>query len=345
MTRKFDRAFIALHGPGGEDGTLQGALEFLGLPYTGSGVHGLGHRHGQAAHQAPGAVGGRSDHRLRGVARARRFRQLHRTPRPAADREAGDPGFFRGHDQGREGRTVARPPTRPRRCSSPTCSPSRGSPAPSTRWRCCRAVRCRPSASKRRPRSTTTRPSTSATTRSITARRGLSAQAEKHLASLALATFDAVGAEGWGRVDFMMDKTGRPLLLEINTVPGMTDHSLVPMAARAPASISRSSCGRCSKPASAARGSTHDVRQPSEQDKKVNRRAARANRGRESPARCWRVSASARWRWPRSVSRPRSPCGALDQPSTRGGRRPLPARLAASMWSRPSRRGCATWAW
>src|SRR5262245_3678879 len=40
VTRNFDRAFIALHGPGGEDGTLQGALEFLGLPYTGSGVMG-----------------------------------------------------------------------------------------------------------------------------------------------------------------------------------------------------------------------------------------------------------------------------------------------------------------
>ena len=62
---------------------------------------------------------------------------------------------------------------------------------------------------------------------------GLSAEAEKHLASLALATFAAVGAEGWGRADFMMDETGRPYLLEINTVPGMTDHSLVPMAARA----------------------------------------------------------------------------------------------------------------
>ena len=62
---------------------------------------------------------------------------------------------------------------------------------------------------------------------------GLSNEAEKHLASLALATFGAVGAEGWGRADFMMDKTGRPYLLEVNTVPGMTDHSLVPMAARA----------------------------------------------------------------------------------------------------------------
>jgi D-alanine-D-alanine ligase len=62
---------------------------------------------------------------------------------------------------------------------------------------------------------------------------GLSAPAEQHLAALAQAAFEAAGAEGWGRVDFMMDSAGRPLLLEINTVPGMTSHSLVPMAARA----------------------------------------------------------------------------------------------------------------
>jgi D-alanine-D-alanine ligase len=61
---------------------------------------------------------------------------------------------------------------------------------------------------------------------------GLSVPAEQHLANLALAAFDAAGAEGWGRVDFMMDGAGRPLLLEFNTIPGMTDHSLVPMAAR-----------------------------------------------------------------------------------------------------------------
>jgi D-alanine-D-alanine ligase len=62
---------------------------------------------------------------------------------------------------------------------------------------------------------------------------GLSPSAEAHLASLALAAFEAAGASGWGRADFMMDGTGRPLLLEINTIPGMTSHSLVPMAARA----------------------------------------------------------------------------------------------------------------
>jgi D-alanine-D-alanine ligase len=62
---------------------------------------------------------------------------------------------------------------------------------------------------------------------------GLSVPAEQHLANLAVAAFEAVGASGWGRADFMTDATGRPLLLEVNTIPGMTDHSLVPMAARA----------------------------------------------------------------------------------------------------------------
>ena len=62
---------------------------------------------------------------------------------------------------------------------------------------------------------------------------GLSPPAEQHLSHLAVAAFDAVGASGWGRADFMVDASGRPLLLEVNTIPGMTGHSLVPMAARA----------------------------------------------------------------------------------------------------------------
>jgi D-alanine-D-alanine ligase len=45
--------------------------------------------------------------------------------------------------------------------------------------------------------------------------------------------FRTLGCEGWGRVDLMLNRRGRPYLLEVNTVPGMTDHSLVPMAARA----------------------------------------------------------------------------------------------------------------
>ena len=62
---------------------------------------------------------------------------------------------------------------------------------------------------------------------------GLSFDDEAVLKRLALEAFRAVGAEGWGRVDIMRDAAGQFWLLEINTVPGMTDHSLVPMAARA----------------------------------------------------------------------------------------------------------------
>jgi D-alanine-D-alanine ligase len=62
---------------------------------------------------------------------------------------------------------------------------------------------------------------------------GLDAAAESALQRAALATFAATGASGWGRVDFVMGADGQGLLLEINTVPGMTSHSLVPMAARA----------------------------------------------------------------------------------------------------------------
>jgi D-alanine-D-alanine ligase len=51
--------------------------------------------------------------------------------------------------------------------------------------------------------------------------------------SLAASAFAALGCTGWGRVDFMTDADNRPQVLEVNTVPGMTSHSLVPMAAKA----------------------------------------------------------------------------------------------------------------
>ena len=62
---------------------------------------------------------------------------------------------------------------------------------------------------------------------------GLLEAKEKELQALALEAFRIVGARGWGRIDAMMDEQGQFWLLEVNTVPGMTDHSLVPMAARA----------------------------------------------------------------------------------------------------------------
>lgn len=62
---------------------------------------------------------------------------------------------------------------------------------------------------------------------------GLAPEDEVRLQTLALEAFRVVGCRTWGRVDVMQDRDGQFWLLEVNTVPGMTDHSLVPMAARA----------------------------------------------------------------------------------------------------------------
>lgn len=61
---------------------------------------------------------------------------------------------------------------------------------------------------------------------------GLSEEQEAEFAALMMQAFKALGASGWGRVDFMVDKDNQPWLIEVNTVPGMTSHSLVPMAAK-----------------------------------------------------------------------------------------------------------------
>jgi D-alanine-D-alanine ligase len=62
---------------------------------------------------------------------------------------------------------------------------------------------------------------------------GLPEETLNRCTELGIAAFDALGANGWGRVDFMLDRDSQPWFIELNTVPGMTDHSLVPMAASA----------------------------------------------------------------------------------------------------------------
>ncbi len=83
------------------------------------------------------------------------------------------------------------------------------------------------------PTSMILKPNTIVTIPATTYLVGLSTADEKHLQDLSLAAFRAVDAKGWGRIDAMQDEAGNFWLLEINTVPGMTSHSLVPMAAKA----------------------------------------------------------------------------------------------------------------
>jgi D-alanine-D-alanine ligase len=232
VSGKFARAWIALHGPGGEDGTIQGALEFLGIPYTGSGVLGS-------------AIG---------MDKLRTKRLAHAVGVPTTEYL-----LLRGPQDfetcvSRLGMPIiVKPATQGSSVGMTKVENAADLPAAyqaaaavdtvvfAEQWivgseytvamlqgRALPSIRIETPAAFYDYQAKYFRSDTQYHCPS-----GLSAPAEEHLANLAKATFDAVGAEGWGRADFMMDKTGRPLLLEVNTVPGMTDHSLVPMAARA----------------------------------------------------------------------------------------------------------------
>ncbi len=227
----FERAFIVMHGRGGEDGVIQGALELLGLPYTGSKVlasalgmdklrtkqlwlgaglptpafrvlESMADAEAAARELAlPLMVKPALEGSSIGMSKVRTAADL-----PAAFAKAAGFGpvlaeqFIEGGEY-----TVAilgdraLPPIR-LETSHDFYDFDAKYIANDTRYHC----PC-----------------------------GLPPEAEVELKSLALAAFRTIGASGWGRVDVMRDGAGRFWLLEINTVPGMTDHSLVPMAARA----------------------------------------------------------------------------------------------------------------
>jgi len=232
VTRKFTRVFIALHGPGGEDGTLQGALEFLGLPYTGSGVMG----------SAIGMDKLRTKRLAQSVGIPTTEYMVLRSPADLDNciERLGLPMIVKPATQGSSvgmtkvekadqllGAYQAAAMLEPDVFAEPWITGAEYTVAV-LQGRALPSIRIETPATFYDYQAKYFRTDTKYHCPS-----GLSAEAEKHLANLAQATFTAVGAEGWGRADFMMDKAGKPYLLEINTVPGMTDHSLVPMAARA----------------------------------------------------------------------------------------------------------------
>ncbi len=231
----FDRAFIVMHGRGGEDGVIQGALELIGLPYTGSGVlasalgmdkqrtkqlwlgAGLPTPAFRVLHSEDDAIAAGRELALPlmvkpalegssiGMSKVNQAAEL-----PTAYLKATGFGpvlaeqFIKGEEYtvavlGGPGGEEALPPIRLETTHDFYDFDAKYI-ANDTRYIC----PC-----------------------------GLPSEAEAELKTLAVAAFRAVGARGWGRVDVMRDGEGRFWLLEINTVPGMTDHSLVPMAARA----------------------------------------------------------------------------------------------------------------
>jgi D-alanine-D-alanine ligase len=228
----FRRVWIALHGPGGEDGTLQGALEYLGVPYTGSGVMGSAIGMDKLRTKRLASASGVSTADFVVLSGPQDFElalerlKLPLIVKPATqgssvgmtkvDRAADLPAAFAAAAR-LETSVFAEPWITG---GEYTVAILQGEALPSIRIETPRTFYDY-EAKYFRDDTRYFCPS------------GLSGPAEAHLASLALAAFDAAGASGWGRADFMMDGAGRPLLLEINTIPGMTGHSLVPMAARA----------------------------------------------------------------------------------------------------------------
>lgn len=229
---KFDCAFIALHGRRGEDGVIQGVLETLNIPYTGSGVLGsalsMDKVRSKQVWQAAGlrtpafamlnedsdwsavvnelglplAVKPVHEGSSLGTTRVEHQEHLEPAWRDAMEFDAAvmvEPWVI-GEEYtigilDDEALPVIRLET-----SREFYDYEAKYNADDTRYHC---------------------PS------------GLPIAAEQQFQALAVNAFTALGASGWGRIDFMLDKNGDPWLLENNTVPGLTDHSLVPMAAKA----------------------------------------------------------------------------------------------------------------
>jgi D-alanine-D-alanine ligase len=232
VSEGFDRVWIALHGPGGEDGAMQGALEWLGVPYTGSGVLasaltmdklktkrvvvGAGYAAPeyavlsspadlQRALQSiglPMMVKPASQGSSVGITKVKTAAEL---PRAYAEARAIDPIVFAESFVTGDEYTVG-------------VLQDRGLPSiriqPATEFYDYQAKYFRNDTQYHCPS-------------------GLDAEAEGELQAAALAAFQVTDCAGWGRVDFMRDRvTSQFYFIEINTTPGMTDHSLVPMAAR-----------------------------------------------------------------------------------------------------------------
>ena len=227
----FDRVWIALHGTGGEDGALQGALQWLGLPYTGSGVMAsalamdkIRSKHLFEACGIPTPAYAVVRHDADAVLAAEAL-GLPLILKPAGQGSSVGMTKVFAHDELSEAVALALRfggVALAERCivgDEFTVGVLQGSALPSIRIETPR-VFYDYRAKYESDRTEYHCPGTA------------SAETEALYADLAIAAFNELGCTGWGRVDFMTGDDGKPQVLEVNTIPGMTSHSLVPMAAK-----------------------------------------------------------------------------------------------------------------
>lgn len=227
----FDRALVMVHGRGGEDGVLQGALETLGIPYTGSGVLGSAlcmdklrsKRQWQAAGMAtPDFVAVQAEDIERGP---------DAMPLPCIVKPV--------HEGSSIGMTKVT--QRDQLAAALTEAARYDREILVERWidgveytAGIVGERLLPLIRLETPREFYDyRAKYQADDTRYVCPCGLAETVERQLQAQSRAAFDCLGAQGWGRVDFMLDHQGQAWFIEVNTVPGMTDHSLVPMAAAA----------------------------------------------------------------------------------------------------------------
>ena len=228
-----ERVFIILHGRGGEDGVIQGALETMGVAYTGSGVLGsalaMDKHRAKRVWQACGVPTldfrvVRAEAELFAAGRALGFplavKPVHEGSSIgvccARDEEGLHAGWYEAlrHDD----ELIVEPWIQGEEY---TASILGGEVLP--------LIRLEPA---RDFYDYTAKYADDAGTR-YHCPSGLAPEREQAFKDLGMRAFESVGASGWGRVDLRCDSEGVPYVLEVNTAPGMTDHSLVPLAARA----------------------------------------------------------------------------------------------------------------
>ncbi|MCP4598137.1 D-alanine--D-alanine ligase [Neptuniibacter sp.] len=229
-SESFDRAFLILHGPGGEDGTIQGVLEFLGQPYTGSGVAASAIGMDKLRTKQLWIGAGLPTPKFAVLNNASDLQKVVEqlgSPiivKPA--HEGSSIGMSKVTDQNGLAEALAAANEFDRSVIAESWMSGSEFTVAILNGKALPPIRLITSHefydfnAKYVSNDTQYKFET-----------GLNTMEVDELKQLAVDAFDAVGCRGWGRVDVMQDRDGNFQLLEINTAPGMTDHSLVPMAA------------------------------------------------------------------------------------------------------------------